>query len=255
MDLLDTVLYGLAFAVEALAAAGDAVAGWALAAAGRVVRAAEDAWVRWHAPPAPAGCCAAATPDWAVAKVLLFADADKVGLGRIDDISDDDDIADDAAAAEPDECVDVTHAFDATAWAGDAWQVVARAAAPDDFGGFRAEIRYAAGGKKFRMVLRPGDALDWPPYETPRAKCRLPRGVLSAELLGHDPADRVDVTARVKKYAGPRADFYADKGLRVRLRDMFPSDTAMRGRFRCLRIVYADLRVRELGFQLDPVVT
>jgi hypothetical protein len=188
-----------------------------------------------------------------VAKVLLLADDDKVGLGlgRIDDISDDEAPEPD----EPDDLADVTHVFDPETWAGGAWEAFARAAAPPDFAAnARVEVRYAAGGKKFRLVLRPGDAFDWPPYAAPRPACRLPRGVLSAELLGHDRADRVDVTARVKKYAGPHADFYAGKGLRVRLRDMFPSDAAMRARFRCLRVVYASLRVREFGFQLDPVI-
>jgi hypothetical protein len=253
---VDAALYGLAFVLEAVVAAAETVCGWALRACGKAVRAAEDAWVRWHAP-ARGGCCTAAR-DWDVTKVLLLEDDDKVGLGRslgrIDDISDDD--ADDSAEpAEPVQCADVTLAFDPDAWAGGAWEALARAAAPPDFGAnARVEVRYAAAGKKFRLVLRPGDAFQWPPYDAPRPACRMPRGVLSAELKGHDRADSVDVTSRVKKYAGPHADFYAGKGLRVRLRDMFPSDAAMRARFRCLRVVYANLRVREFGFQLDPII-
>lgn len=246
---LAAVLTAVAAAAAGLAAAAARAWAWARGAA-------EKAWLGWHAPPT---CCAAAAADWTVRRCLLLSD--ERPPGRIDDLDGLDDAAaddyddDDPAAPppEPDARVDATTAFDPDAWADDGWELLAREAAPE-LARLRAELRYVVGGRKHRVVLRPGDRLDWPLYETSRPGCRLPRGVMSAVLVGHAAGDRVDVTARVRKYAGPHADFYASKGLRVRLRDMFPSDSGMGSRFRCLRVVFAGLQVRDFGFELDPII-
>lgn len=223
--------------------AAQALAAWVAAAWAWALAAAAAAWVRWHAPSGVA-TAAAGQQDWAVQRALVLCD--ERPPGRIDDLDDDE-------PTEPDECVDATTAWDPDAWAGDGWEAAARAAAPE-FAHLRVELRYVVGGRKHRVVLRPGDCLDWPLYAAARPGCRLPRGVLSAVLVGRHPGDVVDVTSRVKKYAGPHADFYASKGLRVRLRDLFPADAAMGLRFKCMRVMFADLRVREFGFGLDPIV-
>lgn len=122
----------------------------------------------------------------------------------------------------------------------------------------RVEVRYALRHKKYRMVLRPGDACTFPPYPEPSAPaCRLPRGVLSARLQGA-PGSGIDtdVTARVLKYQGPKGDFHAGLGLRVRLHDMLPfddhADNALR--FTHLRIVDTHGRVADLSYADNPEV-
>lgn len=103
------------------------------------------------------------------------------------------------------------------------WQDVAEVRDPT-----RLEVRYVVRGKKYRMVVRPGDAgVRFPPYASARADCRLPRGVLDARLrgaLGPEGGKDCNVTARVQKYQGPHGDFYRGLGLSVRVRDMFPFD-------------------------------
>lgn len=105
---------------------------------------------------------------------------------------------------------------------------------------FRAEVRYALRGKKYRAVLRPGDAIAWPPYGgAPRPACRLPKGVILARLCGPETAG-CDVTARVQKYGGPHKDFHAGAGLRVRVQDMFPFDDQADNAERFDRLVVTD---------------
>lgn len=122
----------------------------------------------------------------------------------------------------------------------------------------RVEVRYTMRHKKYRMVLRPGDACAWPPYAEPAAPvCRVPRGVLSARLQG-PPGSAIDtdVTARVLKYQGPKGDFHAGLGLTVRLWDMFPfddhGDNALR--FTHLRIIDTGARVLDLPYDKNPAM-
>lgn len=116
----------------------------------------------------------------------------------------------------------------------------------------RVEVRYVFRHKKYRMVLRAGDACVFPPYrDTTAPACRLPKGVLSARLQGPRGSETdCDVTARVLKYQGPRGDFHAGLGLRVMLRDMFPfddhADNAVR--FSHLRVLDTMARVTDIPY-------
>jgi hypothetical protein len=198
---------------------------------------------------------AGVSDGWAVRAALVLADDDSAGsrdagsrrgdagCGRIDD-----DDADSGPRHEPPACEDVTHEFCPVGWAGNGWEPVV-----GDSG--RLEIRYAVRRRKYRMVLRRGDELQWPPYDgVTRPVMACPRGVIAAQLVGFDPADTVDVTERIKKYAGPHYDFHAGAGYRVRLYDMFPNDTDLDLRFRCLRVLYANLVMRDYDFGLDPMI-
>jgi len=117
---------------------------------------------------------------------------------------------------------------------------------------FRVEIRYTYRHKKYRMVLRRGNACVFPPYSEPSAPtCRLPKGVLSARLQGPLGSDiQCDVTRRVLKYQGPRGDFHAGLGLKVRLQDMFPFDdhNDNAARFTHLRVLDTMARVHDMGY-------
>ena len=202
---------------------------------------------------------AAVSDDWAVRAALVLADCQtgcQTGCGRIDDDDDDDDGDDDGddgdddgLRAEPPEREDVTTEFCPASWSGQGWEPVV-----GDSG--RLEIRYAVRRRKFRMVLRRGDSLEWPPYKGVARPVVLggPRGVIAAQLVGFDPTDTVDVTERIKKYAGPHYDFHAGMGYRVRLYDMFPSDSDLDLRFRCLRVLYANLVMRDYDLGLDPII-
>ena len=136
----------------------------------------------------------------------------------------------------------------------DSWEQDTRALTGWD--SFRVEVRYMFRHKKYRMILRPGDACVFPPYPEPSAPaCRLPQGVLSARLQGPKGSDiDCDVTARVLKYQGPKGDFHAGLGLRVYLKDMFPfddhSDNA--ARFSHIRVVDTTARVTDLPYAPNP---
>jgi hypothetical protein len=191
---------------------------------------------------------------WAVRTALVLSDDDcdagDTACGRIDDDADDDDDDDDDVVDGPraPEREDVTAEFCPASWSGQGWEPVVGNSG-------RLEIRYAVRRRKFRMVLRRGDSLEWPPYKgVARPAVSGPRGVIAAQLVGFDPADTVDVTERIKKYAGPHYDFHAGMGYRVRLYDMFPSDSDLDLRFRCLRVLYANLAMRDYDLGLDPII-
>lgn len=139
------------------------------------------------------------------------------------------------------------HAFDPDTWERDTREAT-------DWPAFRVEVRYTYRRKKYRMVLRPGDkcVLFQDPTTTPEAPaCRLPKGVLSARLQGPPGSDiDCDVTPRVLKYQGPRGDFHAGLGLRVRLQDMFPFDDNAdnAARFTHLRLLDTMARVHDMPF-------
>ena len=104
----------------------------------------------------------------------------------------------------------------------------------DEFGwdNPRVDIRYlhtSPLGKvtKYRMILRPGDFCMFPPLRPKNPLAGGLRGIISATLVpyAHIPdAREVDVTTRLKKYAGPNKDFYHAQGLEVRVLDCFPFD-------------------------------
>lgn len=136
----------------------------------------------------------------------------------------------------------------------DTWEQDVRAVT--GFSEFRVELRYVFRHKRYRMVLRPGDSCQFPPYQDASAPaCRLPKGVLSARLQGPVGSGiDCDVTARVLKYQGPRGDFHAGLGLRVALHDMFPFDDHAdnAARFTHLRVLDTMARVHDLPYDDNP---
>lgn len=124
---------------------------------------------------------------------------------------------------------------------------------------FRVELRYTFRHKKYRMVLRPGDTCPFPMYAEPSAPaCRLPKGVLSARLQGAVGSNiDCDVTHRILKYQGPRGDFHAGLGLRVKVQDMFPFDDQAdnAARFTHLRIMDTSARLHDVPYDTNPEVT
>lgn len=121
---------------------------------------------------------------------------------------------------------------------------------------FRMELRYNYRNRKYRMVLRPGDKCVFPPYQDQSAPtCRLPKGVMSARLQGPVGSDiDHDVTNRVLKYQGPRGDFHAGLGLRVKLLDMFPFDDNAdnSARFSHMRVMDTMGNVHDLPYSSNP---
>ncbi len=117
---------------------------------------------------------------------------------------------------------------------------------------FRVEMRYTYGAsrKVYRMVLRHGDAFDLPDAQK---RCRIPRNILSAQLLGA-PGVTCDVLHRVSKYAGPFGDFHAFMGLHVRVQELFPFDDQEQNcaRFTTLRTIDTTARIRDYPYADNP---
>jgi len=145
-----------------------------------------------------------------------------------------------------------TRYFDPATWESDAAELTG-------WKRFRMEVRYMFRHKKYRMVLRHGDVCTFPPYQDSAAPaCRLPKGVLSARLQGPRGSDiDCDVTTRVLKYQGPRGDFHAGLGLKVRLQDMFPFDDQAdnAARFTHLRVLDTMARVLDMPYGDNPEVS
>lgn len=148
--------------------------------------------------------------------------------------------------------------FDPETWEADVREHRTGLAGKD----FRVEVRYLFEGRKYRMVLRPGDRCRLP---SPRrahgagagteSSCRMPRGVLSASLQGPPGSGhRCDVTRRVLKYQGPDGDFHAGAGLRVRVHDMFPFDdhVANAAEYRHLRLIDTLAKVHDVPYADNP---
>lgn len=141
----------------------------------------------------------------------------------------------------------VTKAFDAERWeesvrAATGWSLDVP---------LRVEVRYLSRGRKYRLVLRPGDECVLP--EVPDRHRGGPKGVMAAELVGDDV--RVNITRRVHKYEGPLKDFHRGMGLRVGVADMFPYDdiVELALNFHTLRIVDAHARVLHIPLDADDV--
>ena len=83
---------------------------------------------------------------------------------------------------------------------------------------FRVEIRYILHKQKYRLVLRQGDVCAWPPKHD--AGMVGPRRILTAALHANNGARR-DVTGRMNKYFGPKANYHQQA---LNIHDCFPFD-------------------------------
>ena len=119
---------------------------------------------------------------------------------------------------------------------------------------FRVEMRYTYGAsrKVYRMLLRHGDAFGLPDAQK---RCRIPRNILSAQLVGAGGV-ACDVLHRVSKYAGPFGDFHAFLGLHARVQELFPFDDQEQNceRFSSLRTIDTTARMREYSYADNPVL-
>lgn len=83
--------------------------------------------------------------------------------------------------------------------------------------GWRVEIRYKIDGSKFRAIARPGEPF---PTIVEDAKFSAPR-VLKVYLEHAESGDKVDITKRYLKFAGPSGDWH---GSSVKVYDLFPNN-------------------------------
>lgn len=115
----------------------------------------------------------------------------------------------------------------------------------------RVDVRYVAHGKKYRLVLRPGDS--YALSEAPERHRGGPKGVMAAELVGDEAS--VNITRRILKYQGPLKDFHRGMGLRVGVADLFPFDdpNELKVNFQALRIVDARARVVVVPMSCDDL--
>jgi len=145
--------------------------------------------------------------EWKIYKVLVFCEDD----GAVNDVDFD----------------DITQWFSAEHWEEDV------ADAFPEWKKWKLEIRYRHRGEKFRRVIRNGCKVEWPPLDLVSSdrdsKPKLhalhkPTGVLAATLVPHPDSggNEVDITHRVKKYAGVSRDFSGAED--VRAHDLFPLD-------------------------------
>lgn len=87
---------------------------------------------------------------------------------------------------------------------------------------YRLEVRYTHFGRKYRMVLRPGCEISWPPTR-PRGGIRFPLDSVELVRQEGEIQNIQDVTSRVVKYYGPWRDYHMGAGgCRPSARDMFP---------------------------------
>lgn len=132
--------------------------------------------------------------------------------------------------------------FDPDTWEADALDATG-------WGAVRLEVRYRMQGRKFRMVLRPGDTCVFPPRPGKFANLC----VLAASLRCKTGALDIDVTPRVLKYQGPKRDFH---GTRITVRDMFPFDDHDDNatRFSHLKVVDSFARTTEIPYESEDHV-
>jgi hypothetical protein len=114
----------------------------------------------------------------------------------------------------------------------------------------KVEIRYTSRlGVKYRMILRPGTPCPFPPdLSGPRGM-----GFVSAVFLPSSVPDAkpIDVTHRLRKYAGPLKDFHAHAGLTVRASDILPMDDWDFFTERFKKLVVTDMHFKRHVFLLD----
>lgn len=115
----------------------------------------------------------------------------------------------------------------------------------------KLDVRYLSHGRKFRLVLRPGDKCTLP--EDLERHRGGPKGVLCAEMVADE--NTVDVTPRVLKYQGPAKDFHKSLGLRVAVRDMWPKDEPeeLAHMYDGLRIIDSNLHTVAVPFACEDI--
>ncbi len=179
-------------------------------------------------------------PSWKITKVLAFCE---------DEYEHETDFA------------DVTEWFSIDSWCGDVKEAF------PTWMNWKLEIRYMHNGEKFRHVMRPGDPLIWPPPHADEHTRKLhelskPIGILSASLVpspGIQGAKEVNITHRIRKYAGVTRDFSMSSNLRAH--DVFPMDDNSWNakRFEAIRIIKAHpvecVRIDNINFaENGPIV-
>lgn len=134
----------------------------------------------------------------------------------------------------------------------EAWEATVRLVTGWESAPLRVDVRYLSYGRKYRLILRPGDACAF--AEFPERHRGGPKGVMAAELVGEDDVV-VDITRRVLKYQGPAKDFHAGMGARVGVTDMFPYDDAqeLRANFGELRVIDAHANVLRIPLDCEDV--
>lgn len=108
---------------------------------------------------------------------------------------------------------------------------------------WRVEARYAYDGRKYRAVV-PGESASFPGINEP-ARRAFPRVSSAALIFGKDK--KVDITARVLKYMGPRGDWHGAPG-GVKIVDMFPNDDVE-------DLIYKDCNVMVTGHCMRSEIT
>ncbi|AGE56401.1 hypothetical protein PBCVNEJV1_715L [Paramecium bursaria Chlorella virus NE-JV-1] len=83
---------------------------------------------------------------------------------------------------------------------------------------YRIEIRYSVNGKKLRAILRHDDDVHFPI----RKELGIRIVPIVCALVVTKDGTWIDVTSRVRKYAGQNEDFNKHAGSTVFARDMFP---------------------------------
>lgn len=139
-----------------------------------------------------------------------------------------------------------------TAWFDpEEWEESVRVATRWGTDRFRVDVRYVAHGKKYRLVLRPGDS--YALSDAPERHRGGPKGVMAAELVGDEAT--VDITRRILKYQGPMKDFHRGMGLRVAVTDLFPFDdpAELKVNFLALRVVDARAHVVHIPVACDDL--
>ncbi len=162
---------------------------------------------------------------WKITKVLAFSE---------------DDDEDDLLGNVPD-FADITEWFSFEKWETDVMMVF------PEWTKWKIEVRYTHNGEKLRHIIRPGDSMDWPlSPDTTEHEHKLheltkkPSGILSASLVprpGIDGAKEVNITNRLRKYAGVTRDFETSN--EIRAHDIFPVDDNVHSaeRFDAIRII------------------
>ena len=138
----------------------------------------------------------------------------------------------------------VTRTFDASNWV-ESTRVATKWTQPN----IRLEVRYFAHGRKYRLVLRPGDRCTL--ASIPERHRGGPKGVMAAELIAKEHVLGIDVTRRIQKYQGPGKDFHSGLGLRVAVADMFPYDDLNEIRSVFSTLVVIDAHANTVNIPID----
>ena len=114
---------------------------------------------------------------------------------------------------------------------------------------YKIEIRYTLRDKNYRVVIRDDDNVEFPVRK--ELGLYVPFKISHAYVFTNN-SRQIDVTERVKKYAGQNGNFNAHAGYRVVVKDVFPfSDTD--NYFKLLLVDETTLETRV--FKMDDVIT